>query len=297
MQNKLTIPIPKGVADVVFSDEIGETPANCNLKTRIIKLNPEYWKKLNDDQRFYVIAHEAGHINLQTRSEFEADQYASKLYLESGRSPKQSVFSISKVLPLKNYEQRKRLEYQLERASEYDYQINKNNNALKILKIMNENTENELDEFEHSYYGDDDDNEEGFGGRFAKNRAQRHDRKELKKTSKIERKNTKVASKAAAREQKAEAKVLKAQSGDTSGSPEGIFAKGMEALRTVGDTVSQIKGGAPSAEGMPEGDGGKEDKKILGLKAATFYIVAGVTAAVVIVGLWLAFKPKKKQAE
>lgn len=295
MQNKLTIPIPKGVADVVFSDEIGETPANCNLKTRIIKLNPEYWKKLNDDQRFYVIAHEAGHINLQTRSEFEADQYASKLYLESGRSPKQSVFSISKVLPLNNYEQRKRLEYQLERASEYDYQINKNNNALKILKIMNENTENELDEFESSYYGDDDDYEEGFGGRFAKNRAQRHDRKELKKTSKIERKNTKVASKAAAREQKAEAKVLKAQSGEP-GAGANVFAKAMEGLKQVGETVGQIRGGQASPEGMPEGDGGQEDKKILGLKATTFYIVAGVTAAFVIVGLWLAFKPKKKQA-
>ncbi|MDO9187128.1 MAG: hypothetical protein Q7W13_14030 [Bacteroidia bacterium] len=295
MQNKLTIPIPKGIADVVFSDEIGETPANCNLKTRIIKLNPEYWKKLNDDQRFYVIAHEAGHINLQTRSEFEADQYASKLYLESGRSPKESVFSISKVLPLNNYEQRKRLEYQLERASEYDYQINKNNNALKILKIMNENTENELDEFESSYYGDDDDYEEGFGGRFAKNRAQRHDRKELKKTSKIERKNTKVASKAAAREQKAEAKVLKAQSGEP-GAGANVFAKAMEGLKQVGETVGQIRGGQASPEGMPGGDGGQEDKKILGLKATTFYIVAGVTAAVVIVGLWLAFKPKKKQA-
>lgn len=293
MQNKLTIPIPKGVADIVFSDEIGETPANCNLKTRIIKLNPEYWKELNDDQRFYVIAHEAGHINLQTRSEFEADQYASKLYLESGRSPKQSVFSISKVLPLNNYEQRKRLEYQLERASEYDYQINKNNNALKILKIMNMNTENELDEFEDSFYGDDDDNEEGFGGRFAKNRAQRHDRRALKKTSKIERKNTKTNSKAEARNNKSQAKLLRAESGEP-GAGANVFAKAMEGLRTVGDTVGQIREGGAPAEGMPEGDGA--DKKILGLKATTFYIVAGITAAVVIVGLWLAFKPKKKQA-
>lgn len=293
MQNKLTIPIPKGVADVVFSDEIGETPANCNLKTRIIKLNPEYWKKLNDDQRFYVIAHEAGHINLQTRSEFEADQYASKLYLESGRSPKQSVFSISKVLPLNNYEQRKRLEYQLERASEYDYEINKNTNALKILKIMNENTENELDEFENSYYGDDDDNEEEFGGNRAKRRAEKRDEKKIRRADKNERKNVKANSKATARDKRAEAKLLKSESGEDSST---VFEKAMQGMKTVGDTVGAIRGGGQPSEGMPASEGEADDKKILGLKATTFYIVAGVTAAVVIVGLWLAFKPKKKQA-
>ena len=236
---KLNFAIPKGVAKVVFSDEIGETPANCNLRTRIIKVNPLYWKKLNNDQRFYVIAHEAGHINLQTHSEFEADQYASELYLESGRSPKQSVFAISKVLPLENYDQRKRLELQLERAAEYDYGINNNNNALKILKIMNENLDNELDEYEYSFLGDDDDDDDddNFKGKGKARREAKRAAKATKKADKNTRKNTKANSKAAARDKRSEAKLIKSQGGDDSGSGNDIFGKAMEGLKQVGDTV------------------------------------------------------------
>lgn len=289
MPSKLTIPkTPTGVKAVIFSDEIGDTPANANLRTRIIKLNPEYWKLLNDDQKAYIIEHEAGHINLQTHNEFEADDYASMRYFAAKRSPKQSVFAISKVLPLTNEEQRRRLNLQLQRAVKYDYTVNKNINALKYLNKMSEDTENELDHYEASFEGDyDDDN---FGGRFARNRAKRHDRRELRKNSKIERKNTRANSKAIARETKSQAKLTKAQNGDTSGSAEDIFQKSMEGLQAVGDTVAKIKGTAPASGGE---EAGTDSGKILGMKASVFYIVAGVVVIVVVAGLWLALKPKK----
>lgn len=298
MQSNLTLPkTPKGVSGVVFSNEIGETPANCNLKTRIIKLNPDYWKILNDEQRFYVLEHEAGHINLQSHSEFDADQYASTQYLKSGRSPKQSVFAISKVLPLTNYEQRKRLEMQLERASEYDYSINKNNNALKILKIMNTNTENELDEFEESFYGDDD----NFGGRHARNRAERHDRHEKKKSDKITRKNSraeahasKIASKNSSRETRSQAKLNKSEGGESE--EPSTFDKIKDGLSTVGDTVQKIRGKSPEMGSGETGSEPTEDKKIMGMKATYFYVAVAATVIVVGTVLFIVFKPKKAKA-
>jgi hypothetical protein len=308
MRVKLNFPIPKGVADVIYSDEIGDTPANCNLKTRIIKVNPEYWKTFDDDRKFYVIYHEAGHINLQTHNELEADEYASDMYLKSGRSPKKSVYAISKVLPLTNYEQRKRLENQLERASEYDYEINNNPNALKILRHMNEHMENELDEFESNYFGaDDDSDDDNFKGKWRAKREEKHERKENKKNSKIERKNAKSAahtakvdSKNKAREQRAEAKLLKSKNGDDSGSGSDIFAKAMEGVKTVGGAVSQIRGksadGGESGEGegkASEGGSGSGDDKIMGMKPTTFYMAVGGFVIVVGTILYLVFKPKK----
>lgn len=286
MQNEISVPIPKGIRGIVFSTEIADTPANCNLRTGIVKINPDYWCFLNNDQRFYILAHEAGHIVLQTHDEHEADAYASKLYFEAKRSPKQSVYAMSKVLPFTTTEQSHRLSKQLIRAAIQDYKTTKNINALKILNKMNQDLNNELDEFEDSFLGDD---EESF---FGKNRAAKVERRENKKNSRIERKNEKSASKAALRQGKAEAKVLKAQSGQP-GAGENIFQKVMQGVQTVGATVGAIKGGGAMGGEYSERP---EEKKILGLKAGTFYIVAGVVVVVVSLGLYLVLKSKKSVA-
>jgi len=285
--NGRNVPIPAGISAIVFSRDV-EGPAKANLKTRIVTLNPDVIDNLTNDQLYFVLLHEAGHLNLQTRNEKLADAYASKIFLESGRSPKQSVFAVSDVLPEETDEQIERKNDQLKRASIYDYKINKNEKALKNLKLMNENLINELEEYE-SFYGEEE-SFLGMGKKASARREERHGAKMARKEAKTNLKNS-----------RAEAKIIKAQSKQTraENGEESTGSKIMDTLSSVGASAAGIigglRGGNASAESTADssGDGSVEEKKILGMSKTTFYIVAGVTAVVVIgVVAWLITRKK-----
>lgn len=130
---KVNFQIPAGIDRVLYDPTLNESPASCSISQRTVWVNPKSWRKLNDDQRFFILAHEAGHINLMTDNEFLADQYAHYEYVKSGRSPKQSVFALSEVLTGAHPEHTSRTQAQLKRAAQYDYEFNGNKKALKLI--------------------------------------------------------------------------------------------------------------------------------------------------------------------
>ena len=55
--------------------------AKVNRRTGVLYLNPKVWEGLPTDQKEFVLFHEAGHLKLQTSSEFAANKYAIKNFL------------------------------------------------------------------------------------------------------------------------------------------------------------------------------------------------------------------------
>lgn len=61
---------------IKYSREIGETPAAIIRGKKIIYVNPDYYNKLSDFEKRFVLLHEQGHNELNTDNEILADGYA-----------------------------------------------------------------------------------------------------------------------------------------------------------------------------------------------------------------------------
>ncbi|MBV5346814.1 hypothetical protein JZU46_01130 [bacterium] len=69
------------ISKVVYNPEIGRNIARVNRKTGVLELDPAIWEALPELERDFVLLHEYGHVELQTASEFAANQYAIKEFL------------------------------------------------------------------------------------------------------------------------------------------------------------------------------------------------------------------------
>jgi hypothetical protein len=63
-------------SNVIFDDTINTDIARVNRADGTLYLNPSIWKRLTGLEREFVLLHEAGHVELMTASEFEANNYA-----------------------------------------------------------------------------------------------------------------------------------------------------------------------------------------------------------------------------
>jgi hypothetical protein len=55
--------------------------ARVNRATGVLYLKPQVWDHLPESQKNFVLLHEEGHLNLQTKDEFTANAYAVKNFL------------------------------------------------------------------------------------------------------------------------------------------------------------------------------------------------------------------------
>jgi len=116
---------------VIRADNLGDTPAVCSRAKQIIWINGRIWDKLPITYRNFILEHERGHIILNTRSEFDADKFASDRTL--GTQPmsiKDSVKVLLFALPKQSAEAKRRIYEQAQRALQYDYFVNENEKAL-----------------------------------------------------------------------------------------------------------------------------------------------------------------------
>lgn len=104
-------------------NDLGESPAAVSLDTGILYINPSQWQGLSKEKRVFILLHELGHYVLQTRDEFEADEFAHEMYSRMGYSLKQSVFALSETFDDDNEEHRARLHAQINRAYASDKAI------------------------------------------------------------------------------------------------------------------------------------------------------------------------------
>lgn len=64
------------ITKVVYDTSVRTDIARINRATGVLYINPAIWKQLTSDEREFVLLHENGHLQLQTASEHEANNYA-----------------------------------------------------------------------------------------------------------------------------------------------------------------------------------------------------------------------------
>jgi hypothetical protein len=126
---------------VVFTKEIGNSPAAIDRASGILYINPDVQRKLTPFQQKFVYWHEIGHYYLDTNSEIEADAYAfDRLAGTEFRSLKQCLECLTEILDKNNPTLRPRYDALMRRALQWDA-AHGNKKAIRILaKQANEPT-------------------------------------------------------------------------------------------------------------------------------------------------------------
>lgn len=120
-----------GFNKIRFINSKDEGIAKSRRSTGELVINKYYWPHLKDEHKFFILAHEEGHIINNTRDELIADEYASKKYLAAGFKLSESVKALSQHLNTKNPVHLARTWAQFQRALKHDYQENKNRKAYR----------------------------------------------------------------------------------------------------------------------------------------------------------------------
>ena len=124
----------KGITKVWYGDyaKINTSPAFCNRQTGELYINVPVYSKFNQNERYYILLHELGHIVLNTNDELKADEYASTIYLKKGYSLTDSVKALGHALKYNKQEDYIRTLKQFERAKKYDFEINGHDNKIDM---------------------------------------------------------------------------------------------------------------------------------------------------------------------
>ena len=115
-----------GITSIFLVDDLGNTPARVNRRTGELYINLKKWKDLTPDARFFVLLHEAGHVDQDTRNEILADNYAFYAYARAGKPLSKSIQALTRLLTFNNPQHYDRVKAQIDRAFAYDYHVNGN---------------------------------------------------------------------------------------------------------------------------------------------------------------------------
>ena len=125
--------------EIIYTEDIGNTPAAINRFSGVLYINPAFFPRLTPFQQKFILAHEEGHYYLNTPDEFKADAYAfNKLAGTEFQSLKQIVACLPSVLDVKNIGLKPRYVELYKLACKWDYINNNNLEALEHLKWLNE---------------------------------------------------------------------------------------------------------------------------------------------------------------
>jgi len=126
------------VNEIFEVSDLGKTPARINRMTGNVYVNGRIWNKLSPEVQEFILCHEEGHYQLQTRDELEADAYASKRFLGSRKkSLKSSINALESFLKDTSIFNDQRIHNQYIRALKYDYIVFGNLKAKKQLNLLN----------------------------------------------------------------------------------------------------------------------------------------------------------------
>lgn len=114
-----------------FVNDPKEGIAKSKASTGELVINKFYWNKLKPEHKYYVLAHEEGHMQFNTRDEIMADDHASAKYLAAGYSITESVKALSEHLDRNNPVHIARAWAQYNRALKYDWEKNKNKKSYR----------------------------------------------------------------------------------------------------------------------------------------------------------------------
>jgi hypothetical protein len=106
--------------------DLGEQPAQTELRSGTLRLNGYIWPTLSEPQKQDILDHEEGHYVLQTLDENRADDYAFQKAMRRGDSLKQTVFNITNCLKDNNPRHRQRAMRRLQLAIQYQNSMKMN---------------------------------------------------------------------------------------------------------------------------------------------------------------------------
>mgnify|MGYP000060603389 CR=1 FL=1 len=104
----------------VLEKDLGSTPAAVNIRTGVLYINPRVFNSLSKAHKVFVLAHELGHWELQTKDEFAADKYAFAIYSRLGYPLSEAIKAQTKVFPYSTDEQLERSKALLFQAQRFD---------------------------------------------------------------------------------------------------------------------------------------------------------------------------------
>ena len=128
---------------IIEVDDIGTTPARVNRITGDIFWNRKF-DFLPEPVKKFIIHHEIGHYELQTKDEIEADNYAFSKY--AGTEPyslKNSIDAMTDVFSFQKPIHYKRLYEQYKRILKWDWENTGNAKAKEVYDFIVKN-ENEM---------------------------------------------------------------------------------------------------------------------------------------------------------
>ncbi len=88
----------KANVQYVDSSVLGTCPASVDMETGVICINRSVWDHYDNFEKAFIIFHELGHYNLDTDSEYKADEYALRhVYKTAPRSLKRALLTLCKI--------------------------------------------------------------------------------------------------------------------------------------------------------------------------------------------------------
>jgi hypothetical protein len=96
------------------------TPASVQPSTGMMYISAAWWTNAPFEERLYVLLHECGHLETQSKSEFDADKWAFSQYASEGHSLRGAINAMNAILPYTTLEQKQRSTALLYQALEFD---------------------------------------------------------------------------------------------------------------------------------------------------------------------------------
>ena len=94
--------VPVQYVDASYVDAsgipMGSCPACVDMETGVISINRDVWDRFDRFEKNFILFHEIGHYDLDTDSEYEADEYALRhVYKSAPRSLKRALQTLYKI--------------------------------------------------------------------------------------------------------------------------------------------------------------------------------------------------------
>lgn len=265
-------------------EKLNGTPARADHRNGIILLSKSHFDKIkNPIFKEFIIAHEEGHLVLNTKNEEQADDYAMKKLLKKGYPLSKILGSLTQVLQYDKIGHYGRTNRLFDKLFLYDLIQNKNQNLLNNLNLINMETPIDLENIYTQSYESEFSDFLGLGKKAKERRQQRQEARMEKKAAKNEMR------KAKAEVEKAKADAIR----ETGVIPEsGTGLKNI--LGGVGKAVGSILGKGTSDEDTLMEKSTVDTTQQKKSNTTTYIIIAVIVLLLIVAAYFIFFRGKKK---
>lgn len=268
---------------IIEVPSLNGTPAKADHKNNLIIISKKHFENLDPVYKKFIIAHEEGHLKLNTRDEVKVDDYALKKLLKEGYPLSKILGSLTKVLSYDKANHYGRTITMFDKLFLYDLLVNKNEKLLNHINLIDMNTPEILEEIYTSSYEGEFSDFLGMSKAAKERRQQKHEAKMAKKDARTQIK--------LARAEKEKAKAEGIKSGTYQ--PEGVGTGIGKALGGVAQAAGAILGiGKGQEEPEVETKGGAQPEKKDNKKIMTWVLIAVVIIILIVAAYFIFFRKK-----